>query len=94
MQLIDLSRSDLSENSPLGPWLVRKLNSLSLIGQKTHLSLPDWSGMPKQTSRSNRPARLRAGSMESGRFVAPITKTWHDALLLNSEIEIFIFRKY
>nr|GMD48215.1 hypothetical protein A4E25_00432 [Ipomoea batatas] len=35
-------------------------------------------GMPKTISRSNRPGLLNAGSMESGLFVAPITKTWLD----------------
>ncbi len=31
--------------------------------------------MPRQISRSKRPARRSAGSIESGRFVAPITST-------------------
>nr|GMD40428.1 hypothetical protein A4E25_00432 [Ipomoea batatas]GMD46785.1 hypothetical protein A4E25_00432 [Ipomoea batatas] len=35
-------------------------------------------GMPRTISRSNRPGLLNAGSMESGLFVAPITKTWLD----------------
>ncbi len=33
------------------------------------------SGIPRAISRSKRPARRRAVSNESGRFVAPITKT-------------------
>lgn len=40
------------------------------------------------TSRSNLPARLRAGSKESGLFVAPITRTWSPlGTLLSSGIQ-------
>ena len=34
------------------------------------------SGMPREISRSKRPARRRAGSIESGRLVAPMTITF------------------
>mmetsp|Transcript_22698 Transcript_22698/g.73857 ORF Transcript_22698/g.73857 Transcript_22698/m.73857 type:complete len:239 (-) Transcript_22698:621-1337(-) len=34
------------------------------------------SGMPRQISRSKRPARRSAASRASGRFVAPMTTTW------------------
>ncbi|KAK7041351.1 hypothetical protein R3P38DRAFT_2359698, partial [Favolaschia claudopus] len=37
---------------------------------------PVGSGMPMSTSRSNRPNRRRAGSMELGRLVAAITTTF------------------
>ena len=40
------------------------------------LSLAASSGMPIIISLSKRPARLNAVSKESGRFVAPITRTW------------------
>uniref|UniRef100_A0A6B0V1U8 Putative conserved protein with signal anchor n=1 Tax=Ixodes ricinus TaxID=34613 RepID=A0A6B0V1U8_IXORI len=39
------------------------------------LALAASSGMPRQISRSKRPALLSAGSRESGRFVAPMTRT-------------------
>ncbi len=39
-------------------------------------SLPSLSGTEISTSRSNRPGRLRAGSSEFGRFVAPMTTTF------------------
>lgn len=44
-------------------------NTLSIF------SLAFKSGIPMQTSRSNLPALRRAGSKESGLFVAPITRT-------------------
>lgn len=40
-----------------------------------YLSLEASSGIPRHTSRSNLPARLKAGSKESGRLVAPTTRT-------------------
>lgn len=43
---------------------------------KSNIALRDClSGIPRQTSRSNLPALLKAGSKLSGRFVAPITIT-------------------
>mmetsp|Transcript_129858 Transcript_129858/g.183113 ORF Transcript_129858/g.183113 Transcript_129858/m.183113 type:complete len:256 (-) Transcript_129858:176-943(-) len=41
---------------------------------------PFSSGTPMSSSRSKRPKRRRAGSMELGRFVAPITTTLERAL--------------
>lgn len=41
----------------------------------TYFSRAASSGIPRQISRSNLPARRRAGSSESGRLVAPITNT-------------------
>lgn len=38
-------------------------------------ALASLSGIPRHTSWSNRPALLKAGSNESGRFVAPSTNT-------------------
>ncbi len=38
-------------------------------------SRPSLSGTEISTSRSNLPGRLRAGSIEFGRFVAPMTTT-------------------
>lgn len=44
---------------------------------RSNIALRDClSGIPRQTSRSNRPARLNAGSKLSGRLVAPITITF------------------
>lgn len=46
-------------------------------------------GIPKQISLSNLPARRSAGSIESGRLVAPITSTWSpDAFSLKSAKKI------
>lgn len=42
---------------------------------RVYLSLEASSGIPRHISRSNLPARLKAGSKESGRLVAPMTRT-------------------
>lgn len=54
-------------------------------GNKTYLSLDDSSGIPRQISLSNRPALRKAGSNESGLFVAPITNTCKSVFVLNSK---------
>lgn len=48
------------------------------------LALAFSSGIPRQISLSNLPARLRAGSSESGRLVEPITNTWASSFLFKS----------
>lgn len=48
------------------------------------LCLASLSGIPRHTSRSNRPARLSAGSSESGRLVAPRTTIWSPFSLVDS----------
>lgn len=49
---------------------------LSLPSNKGHQQfLTSLSGRPKRNSLSKRPGLLRAGSMESSLFVAPITTT-------------------
>lgn len=55
------------------------------LGNKTDLSLDDSSGIPRQISLSNRPALRKAGSNESGLFVAPITNTCKSVFVLNSK---------
>lgn len=42
---------------------------------RVYLSLEASSGIPRHISRSNLPARLKAGSKASGRLVAPMTRT-------------------
>ena len=41
-----------------------------------YFNLASASGIPNDISLSNLPARLSAGSNESGLFVAPKTSTW------------------
>mmetsp|Transcript_30127 Transcript_30127/g.84150 ORF Transcript_30127/g.84150 Transcript_30127/m.84150 type:complete len:306 (-) Transcript_30127:812-1729(-) len=47
-----------------------------LVWMRSTSSRPTSSGTPMSISRSKRPKRRRAGSIELGRFVAPITMTW------------------
>ena len=54
----------------------------------TYLHLALRSGIPSEISRSKRPARLRAGSSESTRLVAPTTITWA-SVEASSRIERF-----
>lgn len=52
------------------------MSQFSLQSNKGHLQfLTSLSGRPKRNSLSKRPGLLRAGSMESSLFVAPITTT-------------------
>ena len=48
---------------------------LKTDGEQTYWALASSSGTPIAISWSNLPARRRAASNESGRFVAPITIT-------------------
>mmetsp|Transcript_4696 Transcript_4696/g.10135 ORF Transcript_4696/g.10135 Transcript_4696/m.10135 type:complete len:245 (-) Transcript_4696:454-1188(-) len=51
-----------------------------LVWMRSTSSLPFSSGTPMSTSRSNRPKRRSAASMELGRLVAPMTTTCARAL--------------
>ena len=70
--------------------LTNKYKEYNLFGNLEHndqvadLSLAFSSGIPIEISLSNRPARRRAGSSESGRLVAPITSTRASGSLLRS----------
>ena len=57
------ARSTSAESLTLAVWTARIACLASL------------SGIPRETSRSKRPASLNAGSKASGRFVAPTTNT-------------------
>lgn len=60
--------------------IFKAFSSDDVVAYKVHslrvyLSLDASSGIPRHISRSNLPARLKAGSKESGRLVAPMTRT-------------------
>ena len=66
-----VSRPSISKHSAqMAEWLTDARHP-----ERVYLSLEASSGMPRHISRSNLPARRRAGSNESGRFVAPMTRT-------------------
>ncbi len=72
-----------SQYSSSGPKIIRVRSDLSHFPRLLSLSsitghlqfLTSLSGRPKRNSLSKRPGLLRAGSMESSLFVAPITTT-------------------
>mmetsp|Transcript_34392 Transcript_34392/g.110519 ORF Transcript_34392/g.110519 Transcript_34392/m.110519 type:complete len:277 (-) Transcript_34392:715-1545(-) len=71
-------------SAPTKPWVSRAMDSGSTSSSSFMLRVwmrkisrrPFSSGTPMSISRSKRPKRRRAGSMELGRFVAPMTTTF------------------
>mmetsp|Transcript_5131 Transcript_5131/g.7586 ORF Transcript_5131/g.7586 Transcript_5131/m.7586 type:complete len:223 (-) Transcript_5131:797-1465(-) len=83
-------------SAPTKPWVSRATASGSTSSSNFILRVwirktsirPFSSGTPISISRSNRPKRRNAGSMELGRLVAPITTT--DARCFNPSIKVSI----
>lgn len=59
-----------------------------LVWMRSISSRPVASGMPMSISRSNRPKRRSAGSIELGRLVAAITITWDDFFIPGEKCSI------
>ena len=84
MHCIAASVQSAAMSAPTKPCVSRAMDSGSTSSSSFMLRVwmrkisrrPFSSGTPMSISRSKRPKRRSAGSMELGRFVAPMTTTW------------------